>query len=113
MSGLRTVPITFAQATSFVTDWHRRPASRTAARRRFHPRSHPNGHRRYPQRLLAAVRGGLASLVEDEPGSSLRAAGWTVVAHRPASPGWSRPSRPRGDHTGRRRWQAPTAADAT
>lgn len=30
-----------------------------------------------------------------EGGSSLRAAGWQVVASRPAHTGWSRPSRPR------------------
>jgi hypothetical protein len=30
-----------------------------------------------------------------EAGSSLRAAGWQVVAERPAHPGWDRPSRPR------------------
>ncbi len=52
----------------------------------------------------------------DEPGSSLRAAGWTVVAERRPAPGWSRPSRPRtdhgADHTGRRRWQAPPADPA-
>jgi hypothetical protein len=32
-----------------------------------------------------------------ESGSSLRAAGWRVVAERPAQPGWNRPSRPRED----------------
>lgn len=30
-----------------------------------------------------------------ESGASLRAAGWRVVAERPAHPGWDRPSRPR------------------
>lgn len=30
-----------------------------------------------------------------ETGASLRAAGWRVVAERPAHPGWDRPSRPR------------------
>lgn len=30
-----------------------------------------------------------------ESGASLRAAGWRVLAHRPANPGWDRPSRPR------------------
>jgi hypothetical protein len=30
-----------------------------------------------------------------ESGASLRAAGWTVIAERPARPGWDRPSRPR------------------
>lgn len=32
---------------------------------------------------------------QGESGSSLRAAGWRVVAQRPARPGWSSPSRPR------------------
>lgn len=31
----------------------------------------------------------------DESGSSLRAAGWRVIAERPPTPGWSRVSRPR------------------
>ena len=31
----------------------------------------------------------------EEPGASLRAAGWRVVAERPARPGWTTPSRPR------------------
>jgi hypothetical protein len=33
----------------------------------------------------------------DESGASLRAAGWKVVASRPARKGWSAPSRPRDD----------------
>lgn len=33
----------------------------------------------------------------DESGSSLRGAGWRVIAERPARPGWSAPSRPRDD----------------
>lgn len=33
----------------------------------------------------------------DESGGSLRAAGWHVVAERPARTGWTTPSRPRGD----------------
>jgi hypothetical protein len=33
-----------------------------------------------------------------EPGTSLRAAGWRVLAERPPHPGWNRPSRPRDDH---------------
>jgi hypothetical protein len=33
----------------------------------------------------------------DESGSSLRAAGWRVVAERPKRKGWSTPSRPRND----------------
>jgi len=32
---------------------------------------------------------------EGESGASLRAAGYRVVAERPAHPGWDRPSRPR------------------
>lgn len=33
-----------------------------------------------------------------ETGVSLRAAGWRVLAERPARPGWNVPSRPREDH---------------
>jgi hypothetical protein len=33
----------------------------------------------------------------DESGSSLRAAGWKVIASRKPTKGWSRPSRPRDD----------------
>lgn len=33
----------------------------------------------------------------DESGASLRAAGWRVIANRPARRGWSTPSRPRDD----------------
>lgn len=33
-----------------------------------------------------------------ESGASLRAAGWRIVAERPANPGWDRPSRPREQH---------------
>ncbi|MEV6927041.1 XF1762 family protein [Dactylosporangium sp. NPDC051485] len=47
-----------------------------------------------------------------ESGASLRAAGWHVIAQRRATPGWSRPSRPRTDHgtasIARQRWHAPT-----
>ncbi|GGK36475.1 hypothetical protein GCM10010124_31400 [Pilimelia terevasa] len=46
-----------------------------------------------------------------ESGASLRAAGWQVVASRPPTAGWSRPSRRRADHgvdgIARRRWHAP------
>lgn len=35
----------------------------------------------------------------DEPGSSVRAAGFRVVAERPARKGWHTPSRPRTDAT--------------
>lgn len=45
-----------------------------------------------------------------ETGSSLRAAGWTVIAERPARPGWTCPSRPRQatglDHMPRTLWEA-------
>ena len=33
----------------------------------------------------------------DETGTSLRAAGFRVIAQRPARPGWDRPSRPRAE----------------
>lgn len=33
----------------------------------------------------------------DESGASLRAAGWRIVAQRPARSGWGTPSRPRDD----------------
>lgn len=45
-----------------------------------------------------------------EPGGSLRAAGWRVVAERPPHPGWDRPGRPRVDthptYVGRTLWEA-------
>jgi hypothetical protein len=47
---------------------------------------------------------------EGESGSSLRAAGWRVLAQRPANKGWSSPSRPSGTnaHAGipRTLWEA-------
>jgi hypothetical protein len=47
----------------------------------------------------------------DEPGTSLRAAGWHVVAQRPARPGWSSVARARDDarylSTARTLWEAP------
>jgi hypothetical protein len=46
----------------------------------------------------------------EESGSSLRAAGWRVLAERPAKPGWTRPSRPRQtlgtEHMPRTLWEA-------
>lgn len=46
----------------------------------------------------------------DEPGVSLRASGWRVVAERPARKGWDVPSRPRDDRaytaTPRTLWEA-------
>ena len=44
-----------------------------------------------------------------ESGSSLRAAGWRVIAARPARPGWTTPSRPRDlrgtEHVQRWLWE--------
>lgn len=46
----------------------------------------------------------------DESGSSLRAAGWHVVAERPPRKGWNAPSRPRDDivsaNVARQLWEA-------
>lgn len=46
----------------------------------------------------------------DESGSSLRAAGWKVIAERPARAGWSAPSRPRDngkyESVARQLWEA-------
>jgi len=48
----------------------------------------------------------------DETGGSLRAAGWRVIAERPARPGWDTPSRPRDDEgyrtVVRQLWEAVT-----
>lgn len=45
-----------------------------------------------------------------EPGTSLRAAGYRIIAERPARPGWNCPSRPRGclgtEHMPRTLWEA-------
>lgn len=49
---------------------------------------------------------------DGESGASLRAAGYRIVAQRPARPGWSTPSRPRenkADYVARTLWE--TAAD--
>jgi hypothetical protein len=47
---------------------------------------------------------------QGETGASLRAAGWRVLAERPAHPGWDRPSRPRDakgtEHMPRTLWEA-------
>lgn len=47
---------------------------------------------------------------QGESGASLRAAGWRVMAERPAHPGWDRPSRPRAlkgtEHMPRTLWEA-------
>lgn len=45
----------------------------------------------------------------DEPGTSLHAAGWRIIAERPPHAGWDRPSRPRDDRgrpTPRTLWEA-------
>jgi len=147
---MRLVPVSFAQAAAFITDWHR------------HHRP-PQGHKfslgvadgevlvgvavvgRPVARLLddgqtlevtrVAVADGarnacsllyagawraakalgyrrLVTYTQDgESGTSLRAAGWRIVAARPPTPGWSRPSRPRPNHgvdgIARARWHAP------
>jgi hypothetical protein len=56
------------------------------------------------RRLITYTRAG-------ETGSSLRAAGWRVIAQRKALPGWSRPSRPRDnskyDAIPRTLWEMP------
>lgn len=36
--------------------------------------------------------------MDDETGASLRAAGYRIIASRPARPGWDAPSRPRDSH---------------
>jgi len=50
----------------------------------------------------------------DESGSSLRAAGYRVIASRPSRPGWDTPSRPRADLSyrtiPRQLWEKETAA---
>lgn len=50
----------------------------------------------------------------DESGSSLRAAGWRVIASRPARKGWSVPSRPRDNGryvpSNRQLWEVVDAA---
>lgn len=47
-----------------------------------------------------------------ESGSSLRGAGWKIVAQRPPRSGWDRPSRPRrslgSEHVARTLWEAPS-----
>jgi hypothetical protein len=48
---------------------------------------------------------------QTETGASLRAAGWQVIAQRPARPGWDTPARPRNsrgtDGIARTLWEAP------
>jgi hypothetical protein len=70
--------------------------------------------------LLRAARGmGYRRMVSytraEEPGTSLRAAGWHRVAVRPARPGWHTPSRPRAttgaDQVARLLWMVTTGGE--
>ncbi len=85
------------------------------------PRSDSVLHRRHHQRLFDAVRRDLARaralgysrLITytraDEPGAGLRAAGWHIIAQRPAHAGWGGSSRPRDTATApvqRTLWEA-------
>lgn len=144
------MPVTFAQAKAFITDWHRhhkapqghrysigiacgdelvgvavvgRPVARMLddghtleVTRVAVADGTPNGcSMLYAAAWTAAKALGYRTLITysqaGESGASLRAAGWRVVASRPPSPGWTRPSRPRTDrgvdHIARQRWQAP------
>jgi hypothetical protein len=76
-----------------------------------------DGARNAASLLYAAIRRAAAALGYqrvltytrvDEPGTSIRAAGWISAADVPAR-GWHRPSRPRptGEVVGRVRWEAP------
>jgi len=52
---------------------------------------------------------------EGETGASIRAAGYRVVAQRPARPGWDTPSRPRenrADHVARTLWESTADREA-
>lgn len=53
---------------------------------------------------------------EGESGSSLRGAGWRLIASRPPRAGWHTLSRPRtghgNDHVARFLWQAPDQSSA-
>jgi hypothetical protein len=61
-----------------------------------------------------AYRRGYRSVVtytrDDEPGTSLKAAGWYPVGHRKPRAGWDAPSRPRtevgGENIGKTVWEA-------
>ncbi|WP_432832972.1 XF1762 family protein [Dactylosporangium sp. CA-092794] len=149
---LRVVPVTYAEACSFITDWHRhhRPpqghkfsmgvacgevlvgvavVGRPVARMLDDGQTLEvtrvavaDGARNacsllYAAAWRAAKALGYRRLITytqgGESGASLRAAGWRVVAARPPSPGWSRPSRPRTDRgadgIARQRWHAPEA----
>lgn len=133
---LRLVPVSFADACSFVSAWHRhlrppvghkysvgvademgvlrgvaivgRPVARsfnngvTLEVTRCATDGTPNvASMLYRACWRAASAMGYIRLVtmnqQGETGASLRAAGYRVVAERPARSGWSTPSRPRED----------------
>lgn len=134
MSRLVVVPVSFADACQFVSDWHRhhappvghkfsigvgdgellrgvaivgRPVARhldngqtlevirTATDGTEHVNSMLYGAAWRASKALGYRR--LVTYTQaGEGGASLRAAGWRVVAERPARPGWNMPSRPRG-----------------
>lgn len=149
MSGLHTVPVTFAEACAFVADWHRhhqppvghrysigcaddagtlhgvaivgRPVARhyDDGRTLEVTRVATDGTRNAGSLLYAACWRAASALgytrlvtytQAGESGATLRAAGWRVVAERPAHSGWSRPSRPRTalgtEHIARTLWEA-------
>ena len=130
---LDVVPLSFADACAFVTDWHRhhappvghkfslgvgdgellrgvaivgRPVARhldngltlEVIRSAMDGTPHVNSML-YGAAWRAAKALGYRRLVTytqvGESGASLRAAGWRVIAERPARAGWSVPSRPR------------------
>lgn len=134
MTGLRLVPVTYAEARDFVAAWHRhhapppghkfsigvangedvlvgvamvgRPVARnydngqTLEVNRTCTDGTPNANSMlYGACARAAFALGYRRLITytqgDETGASLTAAGWKVVAERPARPGWDTPSRPR------------------
>jgi hypothetical protein len=137
MSGLRIVPVSFADAKAFVAANHRhhprivghkfsvglasgdelvgvaivgRPVARhfdngltLEVNRTCVAEDVPNGNSMlYGAAWRAAKALGYLRLItytqEGESGVSLRAAGWRVVAERPARPGWDVPSRRRLGH---------------
>jgi hypothetical protein len=69
-----------------------------------------------PVCATACLHGSCRLIRAAEPGSSLRATGWRVLAQRPAHNGWDRPSRPRTttgtEHIPRTLWEATEPATA-
>jgi hypothetical protein len=130
---LSLVPVSFADASAFVSAWHRhheppvghkfsigvaleetlvgvvivgRPVARfyddgrTLEVTRCATDGTPNAASMlYAAAWRASKALGFRRLVtytqRGESGASLLAAGWVVIAERPARPGWDRPSRPR------------------